>query len=95
VYNNGEQDNTIRLLTDYHSRHKDSLERTTMGEVHIIWVGDFNRHHPLWNSPKDMQLFTNEAMDTAEKLIEAIMDTGLELALPSGIPMHEHNFTKC
>jgi hypothetical protein len=18
-----------------------------MGEVHIIWVGDFNRHHPL------------------------------------------------
>ena len=94
MYNDSEQDNTIRLLTDYHSRHKDSLECTTMGKAHIIWVGDFNRHHPLWDSPKDMQLFTNEAMDAAKKLIEAIMDTGLELALPSGIPMHEHNVTK-
>jgi len=94
VYNDSEQDNTIRLLTDYHSRHKDSLEHTTMGEAHIIWVGDFNRHHPLWDSPEDMRLFTNEAMDAAEKLIEAIMDTGLELVLPSGIPTHKHNVTK-
>ena len=95
MYNDGEQDNTIRLLTDYYSRHKDSLKCTTMGEVHIIWVGDFNRHHPLWDSPKDTQLFTNEAMDAAEKLIEAIIDIRLELVLPSGISMHEYNFTKC
>jgi hypothetical protein len=53
VYNNGEQDNMIRLLTDYHSRNRDSLECTTMGVAHIIWVGDFNRHHPLWDSPED------------------------------------------
>ena len=94
MYNDSEQDNTIRLLTDYHSRHKDSLEHTTMGEVHIIWVGDFNRHHPLWDSPKDTRLFTNEVMDAAKKLIEAITSTGLDLALPGRIPTHEHNITK-
>ena len=65
------------------------------GEAHILWVGDFNRHHPLWDSPKDTQLFISDATNAAEKLIEAISDTGLELVLPSGILMHEHNVTKC
>jgi hypothetical protein len=34
-------------------------------------------------------------MDAAKKLIEAIADAGLDLVLPSGIPMHEHNVTNC
>jgi hypothetical protein len=42
-----------------------------------------------------MQLFINEATEAAEKLIEAVMDAGLELELPNGIPMHKHNVTKC
>jgi len=33
-------------------------------------------------------------MDAAEVLIEAIVDIGLELTLPSGIPTHQHNVTK-
>jgi hypothetical protein len=33
-------------------------------------------------------------MDAAEKLIEAVMEAGLESVLPSGIPMHKHNVTK-
>jgi len=37
----------------------------------------------------------NEATEAAEKLIEAIADAGLDLALPSGIPTHEHSVTKC
>ena len=62
--------------------------------MHIIWIGDFNRHHPLWDSLQDTCLFTNEATEAAKKLIEAIVDIGLELVLLSGIPMHEHNVTK-
>ena len=54
VYNDRERDDTISLLIDYHCRHRETLERATMGEVHILWIGDFNRHHPLWDSPKDM-----------------------------------------
>jgi hypothetical protein len=59
-----------------------------------MWIGNFNRHHPLWDSPTNMRLFTNEATEAAEKLLEAVMDAGLELALSNGIPMHEHNVTK-
>jgi endonuclease/exonuclease/phosphatase family metal-dependent hydrolase len=57
-------------------------------------VGDFNRHHLYWDDPNDTRLFTREVTSAAEKLIEVIADVGLDLALPSGIPMHRHNITK-
>ena len=62
--------------------------------MHIIWLRDFNRHHLLWDSPEDTRLFTNEATEAAEKLIAMVADAGLDLALPSGLPTHEHNVTK-
>ncbi len=84
----------IRLLTEYHRRNKNSLERATTGEAHVVWLGDFNRHHPYWDNPEDMRLFTTEATKATSKLIEAVADVGLELALPSGTPTHKHSVTK-
>jgi hypothetical protein len=89
-----EWEDTINLLTDYHHRHSEVLEHTTIGKAHTMWIGDFNRHHPLWDSPTNMQLFTNTATEAAEKLIEVVTDAGLELALSNSIPMHKHNITK-
>jgi len=48
----------------------------------------------LWDDPDDDHLFIPNTIFAAEELIEAIADAGLELALPSGIPMHQHNVTK-
>ena len=62
--------------------------------AHVLWVGDFNRHHLYWDNPSNDRLFTREALESAEKLIEAVADAGLDLALPSGTPMHKHNITK-
>ncbi len=94
IYNDGESNETVRLLAEYHHRNRASLERTLQGEAHIIWLGDFNRHHPYWDSPEDIRLFTNEAIEATKKLIEAVADTGLELVLPHGLPTHEHSVTK-
>jgi endonuclease/exonuclease/phosphatase family metal-dependent hydrolase len=94
IYNDGEHEDMIRLLTVFHHRNRAALERAEVGEAHTIWLGDFNRHHPAWDSPEDHRLFTNEAMEAAEKLIEAVADVGLELALPSGTPTHKHSVTK-
>ena len=94
IYNNGESEETVRQLMEYHSNNRASLERTPQGEAHIIWLGDFNRHHPYWDNPEDSRLFTNKATKAAEKLIEAVADAGLELALLSRIPTHEHSATK-
>jgi len=94
IYNDGESEETLKMLTEYHCRNKGTLEQAQQGAAHIMWLGDFNRHHPCWDNPEDTRLFTNEATEAAERLIEAVADVGLELALPSGRPTHEHNVTK-
>lgn len=77
--------------------HKNACEigNTEAGNVHSIWLGDFNRHHPYWDNLEDMCLFTREAVTTAEALIEAVVEAGLDMILPSGTPMHLHNVSKC
>jgi len=94
IYNKGEGNNTIRLLTKYQRDNHASLEQCQTGNAHQIWMGDFNRHHPYWDDPSDLQLFTDSATAAAELLIEAVAEAGLEMALPNGIPTHCHSITK-
>ena len=85
---------TINLLTKFHKDNYATLEGENANNVHTLWVGDFNRHHPYWDDPRDTCLFTNEAIKAAELLIEAVAEAGLEMALPGEIPTHCHNITK-
>ena len=94
IYNDGNSNDTISKLTDFHHRNRATIERTDKGSAHVLWMGDFNRHHPYWDDPNDTRLFTNEAIGASESLIEAVAEAGLKLALPSGIPTHKHNVTK-
>jgi len=57
-------------------------------------MGDFNRHHPYWDNPSNLRLFTDSATVAAELLIEVVEEARLEMALPSGIPTHCHSITK-
>ena len=61
---------------------------------HMIWAGDFNRHHPLWDNNNDTHLFTNQAINQASNLIELIANYGLNMALPKGLPTLQHMVTK-
>ena len=94
VYNDCNNDETIRLLTNYHRENQTETAQTRNNVTHLLWVRDFNRHHPYWDNPSDIRLFTNDATEAAEKLIEAVADAGLEIALPRGILTHKHNITK-
>ena len=84
----------MRLLTEFHHKFHTELTQVESGSAHVLWVGDFNRHHPYWDDPSDDRLFTNEAIEAAEKLIKVVADAGLDLALPSSTPTHKHNVTK-
>jgi endonuclease/exonuclease/phosphatase family metal-dependent hydrolase len=94
IYNEGKNNDTIKLLTSFYNKNRNQLEHAEVGQAHVLWLGDFNRHHPLWDDPNDDRLFTNEALSEAEELIEALADIGLDLALPGGTPMHQRNVTK-
>jgi len=88
TYNDCDNNDTVKLLSSYYSRNQAQLKHADTGTAHIIWLGDFNWHHPLWDDPDDDHLFTPNAISATEELIEAIADAGLELALPSGTPMY-------
>jgi endonuclease/exonuclease/phosphatase family metal-dependent hydrolase len=61
---------------------------------HDIWVGDFNRHDPMWESPDNPQLFTAANLDAAEILINLLADFAMNIALEPGVPTLEHLVTK-
>ena len=98
----------VRILNVYndctHSRTLDCLERflltpstSTSNQTtskYDIWLGDFNRHDPLWESPDNAQLFSRANLDEAEILINLLADFGMDIALAPGVPTLEHMVTK-
>ena len=60
-----------------------NVERLMEGD---IWLGDFNRHHPMWDSAKNSRLFTRAALMEAQELISILADYDMTMALPEGIP---------
>jgi len=94
IYNDGMSNETINLLTKFHKDNHATLEGENANDAHTLWVGDFNRHHPYWDDPRDTHLFTNEAIKAAELLIKVVAEVGLEMALPGKILTHCHNVTK-
>ena len=96
IYNDCLHDRTIHELTRFHRTNHGTLigNDTTSNTAHVVWVGDFNRHHPAWDRPEDSRLFTRETLEAAETLIKATADLQLDMALPAGIPTHHHFVTK-
>ncbi|OBZ65124.1 hypothetical protein A0H81_14889 [Grifola frondosa] len=65
-----------------------------MQEGHVIWAGNFNRHHPLWDSEDNNHLFTMENLDQAQVLLNMVVEFGLNMTLSHGIPTLETVCTK-
>jgi len=61
---------------------------------HMIWAGDFNRHHPLWDREEDEHLFTTPATQAAEKLIDLLTEYDMGMLLPKDTPTLQHMSSK-
>ena len=93
VYNDCNNDKSLVALDSYLRKH--ALQLTGTDDDHIIWAGDFNRHHPLWDDKTQTRLFTPRAINDANRLIEYIADWDMELALPKEEgPTLQHKATK-
>ena len=60
----------------------------------IVWAGDFNRHHPMWDEERNCHLFTNENLEKAELLISLTEKYDLAMTLPKDIATLEAANTK-
>jgi endonuclease/exonuclease/phosphatase family metal-dependent hydrolase len=92
IYNDCTHSDNQTILNRYILRHANTLTREE--NHHMIWAGDFNRHHPLWDRDEDIHLFTRQATRDTEGLISLLADYEMEMVLPKGVPTLQHMRSK-
>ena len=63
-------------------------------EEGYIWLGDFNRHHPIWDKERNAHLFTKAALEAAQPLLDMISNHNMHMTLAKDIPTLEASSTK-
>ena len=87
VYNACENSDTLSRLNDHwRLRHPPQQNGNNNS---MVWVGDFNRHHPLWDDHNSTHLFTPANLDAASVLIDLVEAFGMDMPLPAGMPTLE------
>jgi hypothetical protein len=92
VYNDCTHSKNERALGLFIHWNTDRLCRTE--NHHMPWVGDFNRHHPLWDRDEDTHLFTRQATEREEGLIRLLADYDMEMAYKRESPLYSIWFQK-
>ena len=92
IYNDCTHSRNEETFNNYLTDHRRELIEDN--DNHMIWAGDFNRHHPLWDNDKDVHLFTNQVLRNAEGIINLLANHDMVMALPKGIPTLQHMRSK-
>ncbi len=92
IYNDcNHSDNEIKLRNFIRENARNICQNDNN---HMIWAGDFNRHHSLWDKNEDTHLFMRKATDAANDFIDILGEFELEMALPKDTPTLQHMLTK-
>jgi Endonuclease-reverse transcriptase len=55
-------------------------------------MGDFNRHHPLWDEPRNVHLFTCDNLNLTQPLLNMLGRYNMKIALlPFILTLQAHN----
>ena len=85
IYNDCTNNNTTTALRNYLTDHRpDALPSPN---DHMLWLGDFNRHHPLWEPNNNRHLYNSAEM--INPLLDLITEHNMIIALPPDIPTYE------
>jgi len=92
MYNDNNHDETIEELEWFLDANIQELHPTE-GD-HMLWLGDFNRHHPLWDEDRNSHLFMAAALEASGKILELVADYGMVQILPKDIPTLQSSSTR-
>ena len=93
VYNEITNNDTIADLDSFLDRNAQIMRPS--GVDHVLWLGNFNRHHPLWEEEANHHLYEPE--DYISPFIDLLYKHDMVLALPKGIltyQAHTGNWTR-
>jgi hypothetical protein len=60
----------------------------------MLWIGDFNCHHLLWEEERNLHLLTERYLNAAEPLLHLLAEYGMQQALPKDMPTLQSLATK-
>ena len=83
IYNDINNDNSLRAMAEAVRKHEPPNDGK---EHHMIWLGDFNRHHPYWDEDRNAHLFTPANIGRAQTILDLATMHDMEMALPKDIP---------
>jgi hypothetical protein len=84
IYNEGNSNQTLHLLTCFLIDNIHKIKPTD--NDHMLWLGDFNHHHPLWEEEHNSHLLTEPYLTTAEPLLLLLAEYGMQQALLKNMP---------
>ena len=96
IYNDCENNRSIGVVGEFMRGRNVGAEGAGRGEGNeqFIWLGDFNRHHPIWDEERNAHLFTRRALEAAQPLLDLIGRHDMHMVLPKDIPTLEACATK-
>lgn len=92
IYNDSNHHNTLTFIVQHLAS-----QPCNAGSCAIkgsLLLGDFNRHHPLWDDPGNHHLFTAANMTAAQPLLDILATHGLCMAPPAYKPTLQANALK-
>jgi len=93
IYNDCEHGRSLDAVKRWYADQTQTMRRNAHA-AHMIWAGDFNRHHPLWESDANHHLFTSTALRQAQPLIQLLTVHRLQQILPKDTPTLEQSRTR-
>jgi hypothetical protein len=84
IYNNCNNNSSLTHISMY-MRDRDR-QQCTNTPLLTAWMGDFNRHHPLWDEPQNTHLFTTNNLELTQPLLNMLGRHNMKMALPALIP---------
>jgi hypothetical protein len=88
-YNDQEHQRTLEALRLFLDQERLTIQPTE--HDHVIWLGDFNRHHPLWEAEQNSHILRSQNGERfAEPLIELLADHDMVQILPKRLHTYRH-----
>ncbi|CAG7850087.1 SubName: Full=Uncharacterized protein {ECO:0000313/EMBL:CCA76396.1} [Serendipita indica DSM 11827] len=84
IYNDSTNNDTLEQLAK-HLEGQRPIERQTQS----IWLGNFNRHHHMWEGHANRHI--RSPRDKITPLLNLIIEHGMQQLLPAGIPTRMEN----
>ena len=84
IYNDGNHADSLQAIWD--TLEEDTQNLKLINTTKMIWAGDFNLHHPLWDEEHNSHLFTIHNLDATQTLIDLLTEYSMTMTLSKNIP---------